>query len=253
VNNPDENDYTLVRNSYPDYIRTLVWTTEVGKEGTEHIQAYVKLNRQQRMSFIKKLFPKGHFKSITKDEYDINTQRYAQKEDDTTAGLHHISHNDPIPSVDSVLRQICEAIPEEHLECYRHDHRHFLNGAHPSPCECNYPDEWDWEVQIQKPCMKKHIKTLERELVLANPRVAKLLVSPTYTKLKKEWLTEIFLSYIYKQDADDNEISWHQDTGDDATVPTSSVGEEEEICEAEFSETDEGSDAGSEQIDQQED
>lgn len=241
MNNPDENDYALVRNSYPDYIRTLVWTTEVGKEGTEHIQAYVKLQRQQRMSFIKKLFPKGHFKSITKDEYDINTQRYAQKDDDTTAGQHIISHNDPIPGVDTVLRQICEAIPQEHLECWQHVNP--LNKDQP------YPEDYDWEDHIQAPCMKRHIRQLERELVLANPRVAKLLVSPTYSKLKKEWFTEIFLSYIVN--ADDNEIQGDEDTHDVATIPTIG-GEDEEDAEEDESSSFEGTDAGSEQDYQEE-
>ena len=103
INNPTENDYAIVLRGYPDHVRELVWTREVGEGGTEHIQAYVKLQRQQRMSFIKKLFPRGHFKPITRDEYAHNTIVYTQKDDATTAGQHRQTFNDPIPNADTLL------------------------------------------------------------------------------------------------------------------------------------------------------
>jgi hypothetical protein len=86
--------------------------------------------------------------------------------------------------------------------------------------------------------MKRHIRQLERELVLANPRVAKLLVSPTYSKLKKEWFTEIFLSYIVN--AVDNEIQGNEDTHDVASITIDGASEEE--AEEDCGETDTGTD-----------
>lgn len=219
INNPDENDYALVKRSYPAYIKDIHWTREVGESGTEHIQAYVKLQRQQRMSFIKKLFPKGHFKSITSDLYNINTMDYATKDDETTAGMHHITHNDPIPSVDSILKQICLAIPEEYFPLWK-------DRTHPHNEDATtFPEDFAWEEHILHPCIPKIMKQLEKEMVLAKPRCAKILVSPTYTKLKKEFLPEIFLSYI--QNADDDEIQGDENTHDVATIPTTGADEEE--------------------------
>jgi len=110
INNPDETDMALVRNGYADYCRELIHTLEVGKEGTPHVQAWVKLQRQQRMSFMRKLFPRGHFKPLTCAEYVLNTKMYAQKDDDTTAGAHVHVYHDPIDTIESVVRQVATAM-----------------------------------------------------------------------------------------------------------------------------------------------
>jgi len=113
INNPDERDLALVRNGYGDYCREIIHTLEVGEEGTTHIQAWVKLQRQQRMSLMRKLFPGGHFKPLTSDEYVHNTKLYAQKDDETTAGSHvHIFH-DPTDTVESVVKKVAVRILEE--------------------------------------------------------------------------------------------------------------------------------------------
>jgi len=113
INNPDERDLALVRNGYADYCRELIHTLEVGAEGTPHIQAWVKLQRQQRMSFMRKLFPGGHFKPLTSAEYVANTKMYAQKDDETTAGAHvHVFH-DPTDTVESIVKKVGIRILEE--------------------------------------------------------------------------------------------------------------------------------------------
>ena len=202
INNPEDNDFTLVRQMNKDYIRQLIWTPEVGKDGTPHIQAYVRLQKQQRMSFIKKLFPRGHFKSITKDEYDLNTQTYVQKNDQTTAGQHSNTVNDPIPSVDSLLKIVCERIPalwhERELERHK-GHQHGQCRAK-EPCEMDFDtlfaSEDYWRAHVDTAPMKAIVKNIEKSMVLDNPRTAKLFVAPTYTKIKKEYFPEIFLAYI---------------------------------------------------------
>lgn len=113
INNPDERDLALVRNGYADYCRELIHTLEVGEQGTPHIQAWVKLQRQQRMSFMKKLFPGGHFKALTSAEYVANTKMYAQKDDDTTAGAHvHVFH-DPTDTIESIVKKVALRILED--------------------------------------------------------------------------------------------------------------------------------------------
>lgn len=110
VNNPDETTLALVRNGYPDYCREIVYTLEEGEEGTPHIQAWLKLQRQQRLSFVRKLFPRGHFKPLTNAEYVHNTKLYAQKDDETTRGAHvHVFH-DPTGTVESLVKEVMEQI-----------------------------------------------------------------------------------------------------------------------------------------------
>lgn len=106
INNYDETSLALVRNGYPDYCREIIHTLEEGKEGTPHIQAWIKLQRQQRLSFVKKLFPRGHFKPLTSAEYVHNTKLYAQKNDETTKSAHvHVFH-DPTGTLESLMKQV---------------------------------------------------------------------------------------------------------------------------------------------------
>ena len=233
INNPTENDYTLVRLPNKDYIRQLIWTREYGREcGTEHIQAYVKLQRQQRMSFIKKLFPRGNFRSITKDDYDLNTQTYTQKEDDTTGGAHHNTINDPIPSVDSVLKQIGDRLQEENYATCSDLHGEATTIAD------DY-DSWADFMDNNPSIIAKFIKQCETDLVLENPRTAKLLVSPTYSKLKKEWFTQIFLSRFITKDADEHTLQGQEDP-DDVQAVTLECADHQEASDEEASSDGEG-------------
>lgn len=40
-----------------------VWQSEIGKEGTPHLQGYLELDSQQRLSYLKKLHPTAHWES----------------------------------------------------------------------------------------------------------------------------------------------------------------------------------------------
>jgi len=108
INNPDERDYALVRQGYPDDIRKIIWTPEEGENGTPHIQAFIRLQRNQTLTFVKKLYPKAHFKPCSKDDHIHATHDYAQKNDTTTAGLHHIVINDPQRDVLGAIEDILE-------------------------------------------------------------------------------------------------------------------------------------------------
>lgn len=109
-NNPDDTAFVLIRNPNSKYVRECVWTLEEGEQGTPHIQAWIRLQRNQTLAFVKKLYPGGHFKYIAKDEYNENTHTYAQKNDETTRGAHIITLNDPIPNVESVYYRVCERV-----------------------------------------------------------------------------------------------------------------------------------------------
>ena len=87
LNNPTDSEMVLIRNPNEKYIRQFVWTPEEGEEtGTPHIQGWLRLQRNQSLSFLKKLYPRAMFKGIEKDEYNENTHNYAQKNDGTERG-----------------------------------------------------------------------------------------------------------------------------------------------------------------------
>jgi len=251
INNPEENDYVLVRQFNKDYIREIAWTTEVGKEGTEHIQAYVRLQKQQRMSFIKKLFPRGHFKAITKDEYDLNTKNYATKNDETTAGLHYGAVADPIPSVDSLLKTICEEV----FENYEEELMRELDWTAYNDAPRDQFAVWEELFNTKIHRILQVVRTVEKEKVHENPRVAKLLVSPTYQKLKREWLKEIFMSYMTTYDADDDQVQGNEGAPDEQAEPAECSDDSQEVSEAssEASASDTGSEGSSDEVSERED
>lgn len=113
INNPDETDLALIQQGYPDHIRQLVWTPEVGENGTPHIQAFIKMKRDCRLSHMRKLFPRGNFGFLDSSEYRLNSQRYAQKQDETAAGPSIITNHEPFITIDGAVREVARRIAQE--------------------------------------------------------------------------------------------------------------------------------------------
>jgi len=216
INNPDENDHALVTAGYPDYVRELVWTEEVGKDGTPHIQAYVKLQRSQRMSFIKKLFPRGHFKPCDRDEYNLNTKRYVQKNDATTAGAHRQTYHDPIPAADTLLYKLVEQTLEERLADLTISLRKAAERDYYGKSQEEYYHEIQIEIDTDNWCrgekeeFRQALGRTEHAHVREHKHVEKLLCSPTYGRIKREWLWDI-VSRILKHAYDNARLE--QDAG----------------------------------------
>lgn len=160
INNYDETDLAMVQNGYPDYMREIVYTIEKGKEGTPHIQAYVKLQRQQRLSFVKKLFPRGHFKPLTSDVYIANTKAYAQKLDGTAVSAAVHKFNDPTHTLESVIKRMVIKIIED--DSYQ--------GLDLDVCK----------------------RFMEKEMVKEDYRYAKVFVSTTYSQMWKRFGHEMY-------------------------------------------------------------
>jgi len=106
INNYDETDLALIQQGYPDHIRQLVYTLEEGEEGTPHIQAFIKMKRDCRMSHMKKLFPRGNFGAMDSSEWKLNQQRYAQKLDETARSPAIITNGDPLLTIEGVVREV---------------------------------------------------------------------------------------------------------------------------------------------------
>jgi len=194
VNNPDENDYLIVRNPNPKYVREMVWTPEVGAEGTPHIQAWLRLQRNQSLAFVKKLYPRAHIKPTDKDMYNENAHQYAQKNDDTTAGNHHISLYDPLPASDTILYQVLDRAAERVIT---------VTNPHLGNMWAKYGPQI---FQMHELTLKKlDTDFIERDMIMERSGMEKLFVSPVYEKMKnKYWREILFRIYSHKQDALDN-------------------------------------------------
>jgi len=180
INNYDATDLAMVRNGYPDYLREIVHTLEVGEEGTPHIQAWIKLQRQQRLSFVKKLFPRGHFKPLTSDLYVANTKEYAQKLDDTADGAAVHRFNDPMNTIESVMRKVIRRMYDE------------------------YSDVEDIDVAQ---------RIVQKAMVVEDYKYAKIFVSSTYKQMWKDYGNEMY-KCLFAQFEKENEHT-HTHTHDD--------------------------------------
>lgn len=188
INNPEENDYVLVRNPNPKYIREMVWTPEVGAEGTQHIQAWIRLQRNQGMSFVKKLYPRAHLKPCDKDAYNENCHQYAQKNDETTAGNHHITLNDPLPANDTLLYKVLQRSFERLIE-FDKELKSFYE-----------------EETVYGFLQRIHLKRLdteftERLMVTEKSGLEKIFCSPAYDRMKQRFWKEILIRIYTNQDA----------------------------------------------------
>lgn len=169
INNYDDRDIAIMERGYPDYCRKVVWTLERGESGTPHIQAFVKLQRQQRMSFMKKIFPGGHFKALTSAEYIHNTESYVQKNDSTTQSAHVQVFQDPIHTLETVCRRVGLKLVETQ--------QHLLSKD----------NHIDWDT----------IKTnVEKDMVATEDfRFAKVFVSATYKQMWKQFGVEMCIFF----------------------------------------------------------
>jgi len=184
INNPDENDYLIVRSPNSKYVRELVWTPEVGAEGTQHIQAWLRLQRNQTLAFVKKLYPRAHLKHCDKDVYNENCYQYAQKNDETTAGNHHITLHDPLPGSDTLLYQVIEKCYDIYFEEY---------GRHEQ-----FPDKAWKTVHIKQ----MPFDDVERDMVRQRAGLEKIFISPAYEKMKARYWRDILYRLLkHKEDA----------------------------------------------------
>jgi len=218
INNYDETDMAMVHSGYPDYMREFVHTFEQGEAGTPHIQAWIKLQRQQRLSFVKKLFPRGHFKALTSDEYKHNTKSYAQKLDGTARSPAIHTFNDPMNTIESVVKKVLL----EYIELYPGD------------------------VTL----LNANLSCVQRDMVVKDYKYAKIFVSSTYSTMMKRFGHEMYLcvcqQHTHTHTHTENLISRVGSITDDSRQDSEAEDEPDEEESTGFygSEDDEG-DAGS--------
>lgn len=98
LNNYNEAELVLVRNP-PEFVREHVYTLEKGaEEGTPHVQGFLRLQKDQRMTYLKNYFLKrASWRPLPGDEYKENMRAYVQKQDETAASAtHQVRNTDPL-------------------------------------------------------------------------------------------------------------------------------------------------------------
>ena len=182
INNPDDNDKLIVENPNEKYVRQLIWTPEKGADGTEHIQAFVRMQRNVGLSFMKKIYPRAHLKYVDRDEYLRNSVHYAQKNDETTQGKHYISINDPIPNADSTLYKVLERTLEVVFPIEQK--------------RANIPETYKvhhFILQVNEKEFMKHVSKVERAFVQEKAGYEKIFCSPTYERMKDKFWKDILV------------------------------------------------------------
>ena len=211
INNPDENDYLIIRNPNPKYIREMIWTPEVGgEEGTPHIQGWVRLQHNQTQAFMKKLYPRAHLKPCRKDDYNENCHQYAQKNDETTDGNHHITLNDPLPANDTLLYNVLQRSFERLIESNKELKDYLMN-------------EGVYDVLQRINLKKLDSEFTERLMVTEKSGLEKIFCSPAYDRMKQRFWKEILMRLYINNDASHGE----------GTTQTQTEGSEGEGSESE--------------------
>lgn len=173
INNYDATDLALITQGYPDYIREIAFTLEKGAEtGTPHVQAFVKLMRPQRLTFLKKLFPRAaHCKFLEADEYKLNAKRYSVKQDGTATSPSVIINNpfqDPVSELLNVTRSV--------LKNFLYEKTSHIASL-----------KFEKDVSSAYRCVES-LNVQER------PTLAKFYVSAAYTKIKAEYWREFMFN-----------------------------------------------------------
>lgn len=215
INNPDENDWIIVMNPNDKYIREQVWTQEQGKEGTPHIQMWLRFHRSERRSLLRKLYPRAHTINVSKSsEYTENTRRYCQKDDDTTRSPHHIVISEPRPDAVTIILQLLR------------------RWNKPITAKQLVDDIIGMEEYSTEECyefLRHQLNSVMNDMVTEKPYLAKLFVSPTFDRtFVRFWKQFIRAVYITPNATPDEEEDTSpppspRSSSPDASVSSSSV------------------------------
>jgi len=189
INNYTETHLALLRQAYPDHIRKLVYTLEKGESGTPHVQAYIRLFRQQRLSYVKKLFPSANFRALTSDEYILNAESYAQKLDHTAESPAAIVNNqlpDPVSELLSVIRDVYST--------------YALDNTYATWSKMEYRT------------MVSYKDIIERQRVVERPHLARFYVSTLYERVWATYGRQLMFHVCHEQLRAESETHTHTHT-----------------------------------------
>lgn len=120
INNPTENDESLVRNLANKNISYLIVGREIGDEGTKHFQGYVYFRNPRAMKGVSKLLPRAHLKVANGS--GIDNKIYCSKEGNILLEIGEPPQQGARTDLKEILldvkknkmtvAQICEKYPE---------------------------------------------------------------------------------------------------------------------------------------------
>lgn len=246
LNNPDDNETALVHSLFErasHAIKSNVFQHETGAEGTPHFQGLVTLQKQQRLSFVRKLLPRAHWTPCTKAEHIENMKAYVQKRDETSEGTTTTQQsNPPVMDALSLLRKMIQDSlqAEGHLLSYEEwsspDNAARICAATDRRTYRRYCEEMRTGDDGHWDHFRKHLKRDELSLVEDDPYNAKVFIQPAYTRLKKDYLEQIYKHERVKHYTIEDAYDYESDTDagrqagwiDVAATESGSEGEEDE-------------------------
>lgn len=180
LNNPLPEEMIILEQCAADYLREVVWTPEIGKDGTPHLQGWLKLHRQQRFSFLKKFLPRAHWTALSSAEYIFNTKHYAQKHDETSNGATIHRFYDALPTVENMIKRVAEKCARVNPEIVKKYSAHL---------------KYSKSDRIAFMMVKKE---QESEMVESDYKLAKVFVSAVYNKMWEDYGREMLFN-IYSR------------------------------------------------------
>jgi len=193
LNNYTDQELTYIQ-QLPEFIRQCIWAKEKGENGTPHIQGYVALKTQQRVSFLLKHFlSRAHYTGLSTDEYRQNTKKYVQKLDDTAdGGVVNTKQAEPIvfPAL------VPEMIVKEMMVMAEDDEitRRLLNAPiHKIP-------EFDriYDIAVRR--------------LISRVRIETLVADPKCINAVKQYFREIIVRINHTNDAHDDANTFGSDS-----------------------------------------
>ncbi|QNS17422.1 replication-associated protein [Sonfela circovirus 2] len=126
LNNPTDEEKSLVRSWEPTQVKYLIAGEEVGDKGTPHLQGFVNLVKKARLSTLKKKLPRAHFEKAKGT--DADNKKYCSKEGKVLIELGEPcksgQRSDLQSAVDVLLKErslgaVAAAAPEVYVKYYR--------------------------------------------------------------------------------------------------------------------------------------
>lgn len=191
LNNYTDQELAMIR-SMPEFVRQCLWELEQGESGTPHVQGYLRLKTQQRMSFLRSHYlSRAHYTALTTDEWKENTKKYVQKQDATAVGCV-VQENQSVRTF--FPSEIPELIVAEMMEITQH-----MFG----PYERQYTLYWVYDDDVHddvdsRKCFGELYDQAVRRLIRQH-RIESLISRPEIQKIVRSFYKEISERIITQQ------------------------------------------------------
>lgn len=211
LNNYTEQELAQIR-SMPEFIKQCIWELEKGE--TPHVQGYIKLKTNQRLSFLRSHYlARAHYTGLTTEEWKQNTKKYVQKQDETAVGCvvqdaqtQRTFFPAEIPEL--LVQEMCDIAP---------DYRPFVSCGTVLRFERSDGSCWHWK-ELYERAMRQLIERY---------RIETMVVRPDMERIVRSFYVEISRRIVAQQTNADyvppsNEISQDRSHGSECTSSSSS-------------------------------